>query len=253
MVLSLQGEQIVLALGHEPAIARLAQQYLFGLAWGILPALWFLAIRNFMAAVGQHQVSIGHAITSPRVYGDGTNMSGLFGDCRQTVDRRFRSRINGLTPGMRFPFFTSAGERRVLRGILYLPYPACGATMSSAGKESRPVAIGAGDDLCLEFHCRMFLNWQSSLTGYHVSSMRTRRSMMFTSLWLLHQERSRVWLVSVYAPYLRSSYLLSQKLLTAINAETAKTLADTINRWALWGIRDLAGKYKKVLFYTATP
>ncbi|WP_439397677.1 MATE family efflux transporter [Bradyrhizobium sp. PMVTL-01] len=51
MVLPLQGEQIVLALGHEPAIARLAQQYLFGLAWGILPALWFLAIRSFMAAV----------------------------------------------------------------------------------------------------------------------------------------------------------------------------------------------------------
>ncbi|WP_439397652.1 hypothetical protein ACRQ5Q_10915 [Bradyrhizobium sp. PMVTL-01] len=45
------GEQIVLALGHEPAIARLAQQYLFGLAWGILPTLWFLAIRSFMAAV----------------------------------------------------------------------------------------------------------------------------------------------------------------------------------------------------------
>ncbi|WP_271608583.1 MULTISPECIES: hypothetical protein [unclassified Bradyrhizobium] len=39
MVLPLQGEQIVLALGHEPAIARLAQQCLFGLAWGILPAL----------------------------------------------------------------------------------------------------------------------------------------------------------------------------------------------------------------------
>ncbi|MBB4372942.1 MATE family multidrug resistance protein [Bradyrhizobium sp. cir1] len=51
MVLPLQGDQIVLALGYEPAIARLAQQYLFGLAWGILPALWFLAIRSFMAAV----------------------------------------------------------------------------------------------------------------------------------------------------------------------------------------------------------
>ncbi|WP_347340028.1 MATE family efflux transporter [Bradyrhizobium cajani] len=51
MVLPLQGEQIVLALGYEPAIARQAQQYLFGLASGILPALWFLAIRSFMAAV----------------------------------------------------------------------------------------------------------------------------------------------------------------------------------------------------------
>ncbi|MCC8977920.1 MATE family efflux transporter [Bradyrhizobium acaciae] len=51
IVLAVQGEQIVLALGQEPAIARLAQQYLFGLTWGILPALWFLAIRSFMAAV----------------------------------------------------------------------------------------------------------------------------------------------------------------------------------------------------------
>ncbi|WLA69745.1 hypothetical protein QIH77_22770 [Bradyrhizobium diazoefficiens] len=52
---------------------------------------------------------------------------------------------------------------------------------------------------------------------------------------------------SIYAPYLRSSYQLSQKLLAAINVETAKTLAETINRWALWGIRDLHGKYKTVL------
>ncbi|WP_347341524.1 MATE family efflux transporter [Bradyrhizobium pachyrhizi] len=49
MILPVRGEQIVLALGHEPAIARLAQQYLLGLTWGILPAL--LAIRSFMAAV----------------------------------------------------------------------------------------------------------------------------------------------------------------------------------------------------------
>ncbi|WP_050626621.1 MATE family efflux transporter [Bradyrhizobium viridifuturi] len=51
VILPVRGEQIVLALGHEPAIARLAQQYLLGLTWGILPALWFLAIRSFMAAV----------------------------------------------------------------------------------------------------------------------------------------------------------------------------------------------------------
>ena len=33
--------------------AHLAQQYLFGLAWGILPALWFIAIRGFMGAVNR--------------------------------------------------------------------------------------------------------------------------------------------------------------------------------------------------------
>lgn len=53
MALPAHGERIVLALGHGPATARLAQQYLFGLAWGILPSLWFLAIRSFMAAVNR--------------------------------------------------------------------------------------------------------------------------------------------------------------------------------------------------------
>ena len=41
------------ALGQATATAHLAQQYLFGLAWGILPALWFLAIRGFMGAVNR--------------------------------------------------------------------------------------------------------------------------------------------------------------------------------------------------------
>ena len=49
----LYGEQILLALGQAPATARLAQQYLMGLAWGITPALWLLAIRGFMGAVNR--------------------------------------------------------------------------------------------------------------------------------------------------------------------------------------------------------
>lgn len=53
MVFPLRGEQILLMLGQSPAAARLAQQYLFGLAWGILPALWFIAIRGFMSAVNR--------------------------------------------------------------------------------------------------------------------------------------------------------------------------------------------------------
>src|SRR6266568_3623152 len=47
------GEQIPLMLGQAPATARLAQRYLLGLAWGITPALWFLAIRGFMGAVNR--------------------------------------------------------------------------------------------------------------------------------------------------------------------------------------------------------
>src|SRR6476646_3109708 len=53
MALPFRGEQTLLALGQEPVAARLAQQYLFGLAWGILPALWFIAIRGFMSAVNR--------------------------------------------------------------------------------------------------------------------------------------------------------------------------------------------------------
>src|SRR5580704_450853 len=43
MVLPFRGEQILVALGQSPVAAGLAQQYLFGLAWSILPALCFLA------------------------------------------------------------------------------------------------------------------------------------------------------------------------------------------------------------------
>ena len=55
MAFPLYGEQILLALGQAPSIARLAQQYLFGLAWGVAPSLWFLAIRGFMGALHRPQ------------------------------------------------------------------------------------------------------------------------------------------------------------------------------------------------------
>jgi MATE family multidrug resistance protein len=53
MALPLFGERILLMLGQAPATAHLAQKYLLGLAWGITPALWFLAIRGFMGAVNR--------------------------------------------------------------------------------------------------------------------------------------------------------------------------------------------------------
>ncbi len=55
MVFPLRGEHILLTLGQAPQAARLAQHYLFGLAWGVAPALWFLAIRSFMGAVNRPQ------------------------------------------------------------------------------------------------------------------------------------------------------------------------------------------------------
>src|SRR5712671_5768680 len=53
MAFPMRGEKILLLLGQAPATAHLAQQYLFGLAWGILPALWFLALRSFMGAINR--------------------------------------------------------------------------------------------------------------------------------------------------------------------------------------------------------
>jgi MATE family multidrug resistance protein len=55
MIFPLRGERILLGLGQAPVPARLAQQYLFGLAWGVMPALWFLAIRSFMSALHRPQ------------------------------------------------------------------------------------------------------------------------------------------------------------------------------------------------------
>src|ERR1700694_2519991 len=39
MALPFRGEQVLVALSQSPAAAALAQQYLFGLAWSILPGL----------------------------------------------------------------------------------------------------------------------------------------------------------------------------------------------------------------------
>jgi MATE family multidrug resistance protein len=53
MLFPLYGERILLTLGQAPATAHHAQKYLLGLAWGIAPALGFLAIRGFMGAVNR--------------------------------------------------------------------------------------------------------------------------------------------------------------------------------------------------------
>jgi MATE family multidrug resistance protein len=55
MIFTLRGEQILHTLGQSDEPARLAQQYLFGLFWGVAPALWLIAIRGFMGAVNRPQ------------------------------------------------------------------------------------------------------------------------------------------------------------------------------------------------------
>jgi multidrug resistance protein, MATE family len=55
MAFPLRGEQILQALGQAPVTSHLAQDYLFGLTWGVMPALWFQAIRSFMGAVNRPQ------------------------------------------------------------------------------------------------------------------------------------------------------------------------------------------------------
>ncbi len=49
------GEQILLWLGQTPQSSALAKDYLHGLAWGALPGLVSIALRNFMGAVNRPQ------------------------------------------------------------------------------------------------------------------------------------------------------------------------------------------------------
>jgi MATE family multidrug resistance protein len=89
MALPLRGEHILLALGQAPLPAHLAQQYLFGLAWGVAPALWFLAIRGFMGAVNRPEpvlwitlaaIPVNALLVYPLIYGKwGLPHLGLFG------------------------------------------------------------------------------------------------------------------------------------------------------------------------------
>src|SRR5262245_4182489 len=49
----LYGEELLVALGQTPESAVLASRYLQGLAWCMVPAWWFIAIRGFMGAVNR--------------------------------------------------------------------------------------------------------------------------------------------------------------------------------------------------------
>jgi MATE family multidrug resistance protein len=47
------GEDILLFLGQTEEAATLAARYLYGLAWCLIPAWWFIALRGFMGAVNR--------------------------------------------------------------------------------------------------------------------------------------------------------------------------------------------------------
>ncbi len=49
------GGELLLALGQQPNVAALAHEYLVGLAWSLIPAWWFIALRGFMGAVNRPQ------------------------------------------------------------------------------------------------------------------------------------------------------------------------------------------------------
>lgn len=51
----LWGEELLLLLGQQPATAAIAHDYLMGLAWSLIPAWWFIALRGFMGAVNRPQ------------------------------------------------------------------------------------------------------------------------------------------------------------------------------------------------------
>jgi MATE family multidrug resistance protein len=54
----LYGEDLLLALGQTPDAAHLASEYLYGLAWSLVPAWWFIAIRGFMGAVNRPEPAL---------------------------------------------------------------------------------------------------------------------------------------------------------------------------------------------------
>jgi MATE family multidrug resistance protein len=57
-VLQMYGEDFLLLAGQEPQTAALAQEYLMGLGWSLVPAWGYIAIRNFMSAVNRPEPAL---------------------------------------------------------------------------------------------------------------------------------------------------------------------------------------------------
>jgi multidrug resistance protein, MATE family len=106
MAFPLRGEQILRALGQASATSHLAQDYLFGLAWGVLPALWFQAMRSFMGALNRPQpilwitlaaIPTNALLAYLLIYGAvGLPKLGLFGAGLATTTVNFATFLAGL-------------------------------------------------------------------------------------------------------------------------------------------------------------
>ncbi|MBX9772873.1 MAG: MATE family efflux transporter [Xanthobacteraceae bacterium] len=57
-IIQMWGEDILLAAGQTPESATLAARYLDGLAWSMIPAWCFIALRNFMSAVNRPEPAL---------------------------------------------------------------------------------------------------------------------------------------------------------------------------------------------------
>ncbi len=106
MLFPVYGEKILLTLGQAPSTARLAQNYLCGLVWGVIPALWFLAIRGFMGALNRPQPALWITLAAiPAnallvyllIHGEwGLPRLGLFGAGLATTTINFATFLAGL-------------------------------------------------------------------------------------------------------------------------------------------------------------
>jgi MATE family multidrug resistance protein len=63
------GEAILVALGQEPRLARMASGYLFALQWMLLPAFVFLVLRNFLAAMQRPMLAVALSLAALPVNG----------------------------------------------------------------------------------------------------------------------------------------------------------------------------------------
>lgn len=57
-LLQLLGGKLLLALGQQADVAALADRYLLGLAWSLVPSCAFIALRNFMSALDRPQPAL---------------------------------------------------------------------------------------------------------------------------------------------------------------------------------------------------
>lgn len=56
--MQLYGKEILIVLGQTDDAAGLAERYLQGLAWSLVPGWWFIALRSFMSAVNRPQPAL---------------------------------------------------------------------------------------------------------------------------------------------------------------------------------------------------